>query len=160
MVHENIAAATYFGLERMDETPYNVLFYNMGGEDTEVTIARYQIITNDKEKEIEHIEILGEGYDASLGGAVFDDVLVAMLAERFNALKEREGKADVRENTRAVKRLYKEASKVKEVLSANKVMQVKIPELLDYATLDTMLHRTDFEERCEHLLTRVAAPVE
>lgn len=31
LVHENVAAATYFGLERMDETPYNVMFYNMGG---------------------------------------------------------------------------------------------------------------------------------
>jgi molecular chaperone DnaK (HSP70) len=40
-VHENVAAATYFGLERMDETPYNVMFYNMGGKDTEVTIAQY-----------------------------------------------------------------------------------------------------------------------
>jgi molecular chaperone DnaK (HSP70) len=55
--------------------------------------------------------------------------------------------------------LYKEAIKVKEVLSANKVMQVKVPELLDYVTLDTMLYRTEFEERCEHLISRVADPV-
>jgi molecular chaperone DnaK (HSP70) len=82
-----------------------------------------------------------------------------MLVERFNDLKDRQGKDDVRNNTRAIKRLYKEASKVKEVLSANKVMQVKIPELLDYVTLDTMLYRTEFEERCEHLIARVADPV-
>jgi molecular chaperone DnaK (HSP70) len=124
-----------------------------------VTVARYQVVVNDKEKEVEQIEILGEGWDATLGGAEFDDILVNILAERFNELKERKGKADVRENVRAVKRLYKEASKVKEVLSANKLMQVKVPELLDYVTLDTMLYRTEFEERCEHLLTRVAGPV-
>jgi hypoxia up-regulated 1 len=82
-----------------------------------------------------------------------------MLSERFNAMKERQGKDDVRNNVRAVKRLYKEATKVKEVLSANKVMQVKVPELLDYVTLDTMLYRTEFEERCEHLISRVADPV-
>ena len=41
MVHENTAAATYFGLERIDENPINVLFNNMGGHDTEVTVARY-----------------------------------------------------------------------------------------------------------------------
>jgi hypoxia up-regulated 1 len=75
-------------------------------------------------------------------------------------LKERQGKDDVRNNIRAIKRLYKEATKVKEVLSANKVMQVKIPELLDYVTLDTMIKRTDFEERCEHLISRVASPVQ
>jgi hypoxia up-regulated 1 len=50
LVHENVAAATYFGLERMDEEPYNVMFYNMGGQDTEVTIARYQVIENKQEK--------------------------------------------------------------------------------------------------------------
>ena len=32
MVHENVAAATYFGLERMDkEKPVHIMFYNMGG---------------------------------------------------------------------------------------------------------------------------------
>jgi hypoxia up-regulated 1 len=160
LVHENVAAATYFGLERMDETPYNVMFYNMGGQDTEVTIAKYEVIVNKQEKEVEQITILGEGWDSSLGGAAFDDVLVEILAERFNDLKDRQGKEDVRKNTRAIKRLYKESTKVKEVLSANKVMQVKIPELLDYVTLDTMLYRTDFEERCEHLISRVANPVQ
>jgi len=30
MVHENTAAATYFGLERTDEIPIHVLIYNMG----------------------------------------------------------------------------------------------------------------------------------
>ena len=43
-----------------------------------------------------------------------------MLAEQFNALKERVGKPDIRENPKAVKRLYKEVLKIKDVLSANK----------------------------------------
>ena len=37
---------------------------------------------------------------------------------------------------------------------------MKIPELLDYVTLDTMLYRTEFEERCEDLYSRVKAPVQ
>lgn len=148
MVHENTAAATYFALERMDETPLHVLFYNMGGRDTEVTVARYKSVVNDRNKTVEMVEILGEGYDPALGGSDFDDVLVEMMMERFNAMKEREGAEDVRNNARAVKRLYKDVVKIKEVLSANKLMQVKVPELLDYVTLDTMVHRTEFEERC------------
>ena len=122
-------------------------------------MARYQSVHNTQQnKTSEMVEILGEAYDAHLGGSHFDDVLVAMLAERFNALKENEGKPDVRENTRAVKRMYKEVVKVKEVLSANKLMQVKIPELLNYVTLDTMVHRSDYEERCKPLIERVAKP--
>jgi len=60
-------------------------------------------------------------------------------------MKEREGKPDVRENIKAMKRLYKETSKIKEILSANKVVDVKIPELLDYVTLKFKLERTRFE---------------
>jgi len=36
-------------------------------------------------------------------------------------MKENAGKPDIRENDRAMKRLYKDVVKVKEVLSANKV---------------------------------------
>jgi hypothetical protein len=54
-----------------------------------------------------------------------------MLAERFNNMKERQGKADVRQDSRIVKRLLKEAVKIKDVLSANKMMQVKVPDLAD-----------------------------
>jgi len=46
--------------------------------------------------------------------------LADLLAEKFNALKEREGKPDVRENTKAMKRLLKEVVKMKDILSANK----------------------------------------
>jgi len=161
MVHENTAAATYFALERLDETPIHVLFYNMGALDTEVTVARYSSVHNTQQnKTSEMVEILGEAHDQQLGGSHFDDVLVAMLAERFNAMKANAGQPDVRENTRAVKRLYKEVVKVKEVLSANKLMQVKVPELLNYVTLDTMVYRSEFEERIASLISRVSKPVQ
>jgi hypothetical protein len=42
------------------------------------------------------------------------------LADRFNAMKERQGKPDIRTNDRAMKRLLKEVVKVKDILSANK----------------------------------------
>ena len=46
LVHENTAAAVMFGIDRLDtEKPVNVLFYNMGGMDTEVSIVRYSAIT-------------------------------------------------------------------------------------------------------------------
>ena len=45
-----------------------------------------------------------------------------------------------------MKRLFKESVKVKDILSANKVADVKVPELLDYVTLRTVLERSDFEK--------------
>jgi len=123
-----------------------------------VTVARYSAVTNDKNKTVEHIEILSESNDPTLGGSYFDDIMVDLLAERFNAMKENKGKADIRENVRAVKRLYKEAIKVKEVLSANKMMQVKVAELHDYVTLLTQVYRSEFEEACQSLFDRVDKP--
>jgi molecular chaperone DnaK (HSP70) len=67
-----------------------------------------------------------------------------MMAEEFNSLKERKGKPDVRSNVKAVKRLIKEVVKAKDVLSANKNVNIKISELLDYVTLTTTIERKQF----------------
>ena len=47
LVHENSAAAVMYGIDRMDtEKDLNVLIYNMGGCDTEVSVVRYSAITD------------------------------------------------------------------------------------------------------------------
>jgi molecular chaperone DnaK (HSP70) len=54
-----------------------------------------------------------------------------------------------------MKRLFKEAVKVKDILSANKMADVKVPELLDYVTLRTIIERAEFEKRSHDLLVKV-----
>lgn len=122
LVHENTAAATMFGIDRLDkDKALTVLFYNMGSMDTEVTIARYSTVTEmPQNKTVEHIEILSETWDKNLGGADLDKILLNMIADKFNALKERQGKPDVRENPKVIKRLLKEVNKMKDILSANR----------------------------------------
>ena len=90
--------------------------------DTEVSVARYSHInfTEDQKRPTSYMEILAEASDKEMGSKNIDNVLVHLLAEKFNALKEREGKPDVRENVRALKRLQKESVKIKETFSANK----------------------------------------
>jgi len=98
-----------FGIDRMDtEKDLTVLYYNMGATDTEVSVVRYSAIT-DKTKNFEHVEVLGEGFDATLGGNDFDLALFNLFVQKFNSMPERKGKADVKNNQRAVKRLLKEA---------------------------------------------------
>lgn len=75
------------------------------------------------------MEILSESAEREMGSKDIDIQLTHLLAEKFNEMKERQGKPDVRENVRALKRLQKEAVKIKETLSANKQVSVKIPEL-------------------------------
>ena len=70
LVHENTAAATMYGVDRLDQDKsHTVLFYNMGGLDTEVSLVRYSTITEmPSNKTFEHIEILAESYLKDLGG--------------------------------------------------------------------------------------------
>jgi hypoxia up-regulated 1 len=74
-------------------------------------------------------------------------------------MKERQGKPDIRENPRAVKRLLKEVVKVKDILSANKNMQVKVGELADYVTLMTTIERKEFEDAAAPLFERAMSPI-
>ena len=130
-MHENTAAATMYGIDRLDnEKDHYVLFYNMGASDTEVSVVKYSTITEKSvNKTYEHIEVLAEACDQSLGSDQLDLVLLDMLAERFNNMKERKGYPDVREYPRVVRRMLKEVSKIKDVLSANKNTMVKLGEL-------------------------------
>ena len=74
-------------------------------------------------------------------------------------MKEREGKPDVRTNIRAIRRLCKEALKIKEILSANKVASVKVPELVDYVTLKFDLPREQVDEASTDFFSQVTLPI-
>lgn len=45
-----------------------------------------------------------------------------------------------------MKRLHKEVVKAKDILSANKFVNMKIGELLDYTSLITVIDRKEFED--------------
>ena len=63
-------------------------------------------------------------------------------------------------NERAVGRLKKDAIKAIEVLSANKFASIKVPELLDYVTLQFNLPREEFESENEKFFSRVNGPID
>lgn len=161
MIHENTAAAVMYGLHRKDyNETHTVLFYNMGGRDTEVSIVRYGSVTDDKKKQYEHIEILAEASEPHLGSTNVDKVILNELASRFDAMPERKGKDSVLTDRRAVNRLMKDSIKTKEILSANKDATVKVPELLDYVTLNTKLERSELEAQLEEDFKIVGRPIE
>jgi molecular chaperone DnaK (HSP70) len=134
----------------------------MGGMDTEVTISRYSHLnfTEEQKRATPYMEVLSEAHLRDLGSRDIDLIMTNLLADKFNALPERAGKPDVRENVRALKRLQKEVIKTKEVLSANKEASIKVPELLDYVTLQMILKREEVEKACEALFERVLLPVD
>lgn len=161
LVHENTAAATMYAIDNKVEqgTQKTVLFYNMGSMDTEVTIARYSMFNVTEKKSSPYIEILSETYDKELGTSDLQNSLIRILSSKFDALPDRAGKASVLENVRAVSRLKKEVTKIMEILSANKFANIKVPELLDYVTLQFNLPREEFEEENKQFFSRITEPI-
>lgn len=66
----------------------------------------------------------------------------------------------MREYPKVVKRLLKEVLKMKDILSANKQVQVKLGELQDYVSLNTVVERRELEEAAKAFFERVMMPVE
>ena len=138
------------------------MFLNLGSSDFEVTISNFYAKRDnitDKNGNVlkigdmtENIEILSQVSDNWVSGRLFDHELLDILANHFNSLKGREGKADIRENPRIVNRLLKEVSKIKDTLSANKEIIVNIPEVADYQNLKMSIQRTEFEQKIDKYL--------
>ncbi len=92
-------------------------------------------VTEKSGKKIENIEVIAEEYVSDVGGNEHDWLLVEMMVNHFNSLPKWKGKEDVRTNPRVMKWLFWEVSKYKEILSSNKEVNVKLPELADQIDL-------------------------
>tara|TARA_B110000503_G_C7010432_1_gene355424 strand:- start:455 stop:658 length:204 start_codon:yes stop_codon:yes gene_type:complete len=66
-MHENSAAALYYGLERLDENFHRVIFYNLGSASLKVTLAEYSKLSENVTKPIEEIRILGDSINYDIG---------------------------------------------------------------------------------------------
>mmetsp|Transcript_25466 Transcript_25466/g.42935 ORF Transcript_25466/g.42935 Transcript_25466/m.42935 type:complete len:993 (+) Transcript_25466:61-3039(+) len=166
LIEETTAAALHFAIDRVFEEPNHVLFYNMGAGTTQVMIAKYSSIVvkeAGKNKTIGQFEVVGKAWDDSLGGFDFDLVITEILADRFNAIwnKKKSGAGkDVREFTRPMTKLRVEATKLREILSANQEMSYKAEQLHADTDMYTKITRSEFEEASADLFDRVTLPID
>lgn len=164
LINDYTAVALNYGIFRskdFNETAQYVLFYDMGASSTTATIVSYQTT---KTKERGFVEthpqatIIGVGYDRTLGGLEMQLRLQKHLAQKFNEMKKT--KNDVFKNPRAMAKLFKEAGRVKNVLSANADHFAQIEGLLDEQDFKQLVTRDEFEGLIGDLLERVAVPVD
>lgn len=166
LIDENTAAALNFGMDRIDETPVTVMFYNMGAGALQVSIVRYGSYErkegkfDKKGKLVGSFEVLGKGWDATLGGASFDNRLAEFMAAEYQEQRVAKGVTkDVRENMKAMTKLRLQANKAKHVLSANSDTPIYMEGLADDIGYQTHISRAKFEEISHDLLLEAMAPV-
>jgi hypoxia up-regulated 1 len=167
LIDENTASAVNFGMDKAFEEPQIYLFYNMGASSLQVSVIKFHSYEipeskySKKMKTVGSIEVLGKGWDTTLGGLAFDNRLVEYMADHFNRewRKARGHEKDIRDVPRAMTKIRLEANKVKHVLSANQEIPVHLDSLYDDMSLSLHVTRTQLEDLCDDLMERAVAPV-
>lgn len=101
------------------------------------------------------LQVLGYGWDDSLGGRDFDYVLAVELAERAS----KKLKKDLKTDKRAMAMLLKESKRVKEVLSANTETYAQVEGLAEDFNLKELVTRVEFEELAKGFFSRILPPI-
>ncbi|XP_037041018.1 hypoxia up-regulated protein 1 isoform X2 [Bradysia coprophila] len=162
LINDYSAVALNYGIFRrkeMNETAQYFVFYDMGAYKTSAAVVSYQLVKDKATRETNPvIQVLGVGYDRTLGGLEMQLRLRDYLATEFNNMKKT--KTDVFTSPRALAKLFKEAGRVKNVLSANVNHFAQIEGLLDEQDFKFQVTREKFEELCKDLFERVAAPLQ
>ncbi|OQR67435.1 hypoxia up-regulated protein 1-like [Tropilaelaps mercedesae] len=164
LINDNTAVALNYGVFRRKEfngTAVNMLFYDMGTGSTTATVVSFQTGKTKDRGYVETAPILtvrGVGFDRSLGGLDFRLRLGKHLANKFDELRKASKK--VSENKRALFKLYKEAERVKKILSANTEINAQVENVMEDVDLKVPVTRQEFEEMCADLLTRVTQPID
>mmetsp|Transcript_4451 Transcript_4451/g.8050 ORF Transcript_4451/g.8050 Transcript_4451/m.8050 type:complete len:743 (-) Transcript_4451:48-2276(-) len=154
-------------MDKLYEEPQIYIFYNLGASSLQVSVIKFHYYEvpeskySKKTKKVGSIEVLGKGWDPTLGGLAFDHRLVDYMADHFNRewRKARGHDKDIRDIPRAMTKIRLQANKVKHVLSANQEIPVHMDSLYDDMALSMHITRAQFEELCEDLMERAVAPV-
>ncbi|KAL3924461.1 MAG: hypothetical protein SGILL_001033 [Bacillariaceae sp.] len=167
LIDENTASAVNFGMDKVYEEPQIYVFYNLGASSLQVSVIKFHSYEvpeskySKKMKRVGSIEVLGKGWDSTLGGLAFDNQLVEYMADHFNRewRKARKHDKDIRDVPRAMTKIRLQANKVKHVLSANQEIPVHMDSLYDDMSLSMQMSRAQVEELCDDLMDRAVAPV-
>lgn len=162
LINDYTAVALNYGIFRqkeINETAQYFVFYDMGAYKTSAAVVSFQLVKDKLTRETNPvIQVLGVGYDRTLGGLEMQLRLRDYLATEFNAMKKTP--TDVFTSPRAMAKLQKEAGRVKNVLSANANHFAQIEGVLDEKDFKFQVTREKFEELSADLFARVTGPFE
>lgn len=162
LINDYTAVALNYGIFRrkeFNETAHYFVFYDMGAYKTTASVISYQLIKDKATREVlPVVQVIGVAYDRTLGGLEMQVRLRDFLGKEFNKMGKT--KTDVFGNPRALAKLFKEAGRLKNVLSANTEHYAQIEGLLDEQDFRLLVTREQFEKLCEDLFPRVVGPLE
>lgn len=118
LVNDGTAVAVNYAMTRTFTTPEYHVIYDAGASSIRATVVSFTSVSPDsksKDKDSTVISVAGVGFDRRVGGTELDRRLREILVKDF----ERKHKTDIRSDKRGMAKLWKEAGRVKTILSAN-----------------------------------------
>ncbi|XP_049852256.1 uncharacterized protein LOC126330058 [Schistocerca gregaria] len=159
LINQNLALAIKYStdLNIVSNTPYYALFYDFGESNLQVSLYQFQLGASSKNTKnlVPNLNILAHFGD-ELGGIDFDNRIIELLLRRLK------GKVSdqLLQEPRTLSKLQIHARHAKEVLSANRFVQVSIDSLTPDFDFETLITRAEFEDAVKDLLDRAIAPIQ
>ncbi|KFX87844.1 hypothetical protein V490_07986 [Pseudogymnoascus sp. VKM F-3557] len=147
--------------------PEHHLVFDMGAGSTTATIMKFQGRTikdgRKSNKTIQEVEVLGNGWDRTLGGDALNSIIVEDIVAQFVESKKAKAASisaeSVLRHGRATAMLWKQAEKLRQVLSANAESQTSFEGLYDDIDFKYKMTRAQFEKLASTHAERVAPTI-
>ena len=164
----NYATTRAFDPKKKDVAPEYHVVYDIGAGSTTATVLKFygKVVKGPgkKNQTVQEVQVLGTGYDRSLGGDALNDLIVNDMISKFLDLKKVQTMSivqrDVKNDGKTIARLWKDAEKVRQVLSANQQASASFEGLFhEDINFKYSLTRQEFEKLAEAFAPRISAPL-
>jgi hypoxia up-regulated 1 len=158
LVNDGTAVAVNYAMTRTFAAPEYHVMYDAGASSIRATVVQLETVEGNKKKktgEYTQITIVGVGYDRTVGGTELDRRVRDLLLADF----QQKHKKDLREDKRGMARLWKEASRVKSILSANADSRVTVESIAWDIDYKSKMSREQFENACADLKPKFIEPI-
>ncbi|KAK7534829.1 putative Hsp70 family chaperone Lhs1/Orp150 [Phyllosticta citribraziliensis] len=163
----NYATSRTFPSVSEGAKPEYHMVFDMGAGSTTATVLRFQGRTVKDvgrfNKTVQEVQVMGTGWDESLGGDELTRLIVDDIIDQFvvDPAARKAGVTDfvVKKNGRAMAKMSKEAEKMRQVLSANQATSTTFESLYDDVDFKYKITRQQFEEMAAAYFDRVQKPV-
>ncbi|KAK6346267.1 lumenal Hsp70 protein [Orbilia blumenaviensis] len=173
LVSDGVAVAVNYAIPRTfvaDAKEEIHIIYDMGASSTTATLVQVRgktVKEGRTNKTVTDVSALGVGFDRSLGGDTFNQKMYELLLNEFAESKagkkiaEKEGKP-IKDllNAKQVAKLWKEAARVRHILSANTEASSSIESFFpDVDFRSRKIQRSEFEELLKEYIVRISKPI-
>ncbi|KAG8984460.1 lumenal Hsp70 protein [Tulasnella sp. JGI-2019a] len=162
LINDGLAVGINYAMSRTISAEEHHIIYDAGASSITATVISFStqpIVVPGKvlksSKNATHVAVQSFGYDTVATGMELDRRLRDYLAQLFDTKHHKV----VSGNERAMARLWKEAQRVKSVLSANTDSTVRVESLLDDIDLKDTVSRATFETLAKDLRGRFSEPI-